>query len=110
MTVQDNYKDWFWSNLDAEGLEQIPDALLDQENFLLKSESVQPSYNDTHDTDISQFSDYIEKTQQATNLSIVKEQEKYLEVVRVAANMYILQGDMRGAEICNTIETLLKSA
>ena len=110
MTVQDNYKDWFWSNLDEEGLAQIPDALINQNNFTFKNESVPSSYDDTNDSDISQFNDFVEKTQQAANLSILKEQEKYLEVVRVAANMYALQGDMHGAEICNTIETLLKSA
>lgn len=37
------------------------------------------------------------------------EQEKHVEMLRVAAAMYKLQGDERGAAICKTIEDLIKA-
>ena len=37
------------------------------------------------------------------------EQEKHVEIVRIAAAMYKLQGDERGAQICKTIEGLIKA-
>lgn len=106
MTVQENYKEWFWSNLDEEGLKQNPDILIEQNISGDVEESIQASSNQTY---TRQLNDYVNQIRQAAEQARLAEQEKHVEMLRVAAAMYKLQGDERGAAICKTIEDLIKA-
>ena len=106
MTKQNNYKDWFWSNLPAEESNTNQDLLAGY-SHALEAENPFAAYPTTL---LDQVTAYLKEIEETVVHVRLEEKERQLELVRGAASMFILQGDLKGAEVCQTIENLLRAA
>lgn len=103
MTNQNNYREWFWSHLPAEGLNSDLDILDEPQPALEK-----PTNPAAHPTNLlDQVKGYLHEIEDIVAQTRQEEQERQLELIRSIASMYILQGDIKGAEVCRKIENIL---
>jgi hypothetical protein len=101
---QEKYKDWFWSNLDEEASNQKPGNLNDL--TILEAIRITPGPLPT-ESDNFQLTDQLTQIRQAVEVASKAAQEEYIEIIRGAAAIFVLQGDLRSARVCQTLENLI---
>jgi cysteinyl-tRNA synthetase len=104
VTEQNNYRELFWSNLADEDAKQNLEDLMNQTITEFRQGNAEPLIDD-FDTD--QFQKHLQQIQEASEQARKAERENQIELVRDAAEMYLLQGDLRGVEVCLEIESLI---